>query len=97
MDLVRGRGGDALQRLGRVRVPRLQPLEIEHGDAAHARQPAGESRVDDGIHGRGEDRNGKSEAAELDRRVNVRRIERLDSGRERDVVKAVGRAQVVRL
>ena len=55
-----------------------------------ARQ-SGECRIDDGIHGRGEDRDRKSEAAELDCRVDVGRVKRLGAGRQRHVVEAVGR------
>ena len=94
---VCGRRGDPCQGLARIRVARLQALEIEDGQAAQSGQRAGERGIDDGVHGRGEDRNGERDAAYFGGCVDVCRVESLGAWRKGDIVEPVGRTEGVGL
>ena len=91
-----GGGRDPLQDFAGIFVTRLQSLEVQNRQAAETGQRSREIGIYDRVHGRGEDRDLESEAADLGRRIDVCRIERLRPGRERDVVEAVCRAKGVR-
>ena len=56
VDGVVGRVGDSLEDPGRVVVARLDALEVQDREAADPGESTRESRIDDGIHCRGEDR-----------------------------------------
>ena len=64
LDLGVGRRGDPREDGIGVVVAGLDALEIEDREAAEARQLPGHPRVDDGIHGGGEDRDGELDPGE---------------------------------
>src|SRR5688500_9761858 len=97
MDLVfRGRGDAGENLIGFV-VAGLDSLEIQDGETAQAGQLAGEASVDDRVHRGGEDRDRKGNTAHVDGQVNVGGLYCARAGRERDVLKAVGRANRIDL
>ena len=91
VDLGVGGGGDAPQDLGRVVVACLDALEVEDREATQAGQLAGHPHVDDGVHGRSQDRDGEVDATERLAEVDVGRLDRVRARRQRDVLEAVGR------
>ena len=97
MRLAVGGGGDPLQHLGRVVVAGLDAFEVEDREATEPGQRAGEPRVDDRVHGRREDRDGQRNAGEDLRQVHVVGLDRVEAGRERDVLEPVCRAELVDL
>ena len=94
---VVGGGDDPVQDLGRVLVAELDALEVEDREAAEARQLAREAHVRDGVHGGGEDRDLEADAAEVLRQDDVRRVDGVGAGGQRDVLEPVGRADRVHL
>ena len=97
LDLVVGRGGDALEdRVGLV-VAGLDALEVQDREAAESGQLAGEPGVDHRVHRRREHGDRERDAGERDRDVDVGRLDRLGAGGQRDVLEAVGRPEVVDL
>ena len=97
VDLVVGSGGDRGEDLAGLVVAGLDALEVEDRQAAEPGQPAGERGVDDRVHRRREDRDRELDAAEDLAQLDVGRLDRVGAGRERDVLEAVGRAEVVDL
>ena len=80
-----------------VLVARLDALQVQHRQAAEPGQLTRRPCVDDRVHRRREDGDGEIDAGELDRRVDVRWLDRLQPGRERDIVEAVGGAERIDL
>jgi hypothetical protein len=92
LDVAIRRLRDARQGLGRIIVPGLQALQVEHAQRTDARQRTAHPWVDDRVHGGRQDRHLELEAAERSVQLDVGRIERGLAGRERNIVEAVGGA-----
>ena len=90
LDVAVGCGGDPLQDGVGVVVAGLDALEVEDRETAETRELAGHPHVDDGVHRGGQDRDLERDAAERLREVDVRRLDRVRSGRQRDVLEAIG-------
>src|SRR5205814_2167954 len=89
--------GDPCENDGRVLVSGLDALEVQDGQAAESRELAREANVDDRVHGRRQDGDSKLEAAEALLEVDVARFDGFRSGRERDVLEAIGRTDRIDL
>ena len=97
LDVVVGRRGDPFDdRVGRL-VARLDPLEVEDRESAQPGQLAGESGIDDGIHGRSEDGDGERDARQVEPRIDVGRLDGRRTRGQRDVVEAIRRTKRIDL
>ena len=68
--------GDALEHGRRVLVAHLHALEVHDGQSAQAGQHTGRAHVDDRVHGGRQHRDVQRQARELDRGVDVGRLDR---------------------
>ena len=82
LDVAVGCRRDPLEHAVRVVVARLDALEVEDGEPAEPGERAGQSRVDDGIHRRGQDRDRELDAAERLGELDVGGLDRVGAGRE---------------
>jgi hypothetical protein len=90
VDLVLRRRGDPGEDLAGFVVAGLDTLQVQDRETAKAGQLSRKTGVDDRVHGGRQDRDREGDAAQLDRQVNVRRLDRARAGRQRDVLEAVG-------
>ena len=74
----------------RILVAAIEALEVEDADAAKLGEGGGGADVDDGIHGRGEDRKLELDASDFAGDIDVVGVERYRARDESYVVEAVG-------
>ncbi len=97
MDVVVGRRGDPGQDGIGIVVTGLDALEVEDRQATEAGQLGGQADVDDGVHRRGDDRDGQVDPAQDLVEADVVGLDRARAGRQRDVLEAVRRPDRVDL
>ena len=84
------RGGRDLGEHGvRVGIAGLHALDVQYGEAAEARELDREVRIDDRIHGGGEQRQRELALAERETQVHHLRVRRDGAGDDGDIVEAV--------
>ena len=86
-------GGNPLDDRRRVLVAGVQPLEVDEGDPAEPAESDREVGICDGVHGRGQERDLESEAAEIGGEIDLGRVRGDGARDECDLVETVGASE----